>query len=498
MAQRIQIDIVAADKFSATASKVKKATEGIRRSTAKLSSGMERVTRRFTRFGNAAKRFGKGFSLRVGAPIAVAGGLAVKSFATMEESLANVKQGLDNVVGGTKLTVAGIKEIAKNIQRTTKVSDIQALSIENTLLNFKNVGQFSQKQLAIATKAVINFAQVSGRGLITAATNLGIAFADPVKQIGFMTSRGFTLDKSVQSLIKRLVEMKRPLDALKVGTNALGKSFVGAAEAAGTTFAGKLIVLKNTFNASLRPFGKIIAEILTPFLDSFTKFLRNLEKTKPEMARLVAAIGGIAVLLGPVILGLGGFSVQFAVLAAVVTRAEIAMIAFSAVPVVVAILVIIAALVLLVQHWDEIKPAVMNVVNLFRKGGQFSGVMGEFIFQLKQAVRLIDILVDGLKFLFRTAKSVGGGLGDIFPVIGGKSPQQLLKEMELRRSGGATPTVGFKGISAIGLGAGVISGGGLLGTIQLNIVDRGKNVQSVSTRATSKVQFDTGHNQPGI
>ena len=171
-----------------------------------------------------------------------------------------------------------------------------------------------------------------------------------------------------------------------------------------------------------------------------------------------------------------------------------------AVPILVFIGILIAAVVLLVQHWDTIKPAVMNTVNLFRKGGVFSGAMDVVIFQLKQAVRLIDKMVDGLKFLFRTAKSVGAGLGEaeagIVQALGGgaKSSQQLFRENELRR---AAPFKNLSGINAASIGAGAIAGGGLLGTIEVNFRDRNNDIQSVRTRSIG-AKLDTGRNQPSI
>jgi len=166
-----------------------------------------------------------------------------------------------------------INDMADALAHTTTFSDDTIQSAENMLLTFTNI----KGTLPDATKTVLDMSQALGQDTKSSAIQLGKALNDPLTGITALQRVGVTFDAQQKALIKTYMQHGDVASAQGIILKELQKEFGGSAEAAGTTFAGKLQILNNTFDQVKEKIGLAILPLLTQLL------------TKAEP--LIAAIG---------------------------------------------------------------------------------------------------------------------------------------------------------------------------------------------------------------
>jgi hypothetical protein len=457
MAQNIQVNIIAKDKFTNIARNIRTATDRMGKSVKKLSSKFKNLSKSAAAFGKKAGALGKTLSLRVTAPITAGFALAIKSFSDGELATEKLKTAFGRLRGEIGVSLKKSEEFARTIQNTTTLNEDQIKGLQTTILGFDNVGKITQARFEDLTKFILNFAEVSGRGLITAGTNLGIAFANPEKALSFFETRGVSLGKKLPIVIKALIATGQTTAALTLLSKRAAKAFEGAAEAAGKTFAGRVIILKNAFLDMLKPIGRLTTEFLTPLIIRLTDLFRRLQKVNPKILAISALILSLVAAIAPVLIGIAILIKGLQLLGPAFALVRIAMIAMMTTPLGAAVAGITILIVALIFNLEKVERVVTNVAASFRK----------------KFAPAIDFASRGIEKVFNLSSQIGGVFG----------------------KGAPTPT-GPRTITAGAVGLLKTQASKIL--VDVNIRDRNGNVASVRKRATGPVSFDTGLNMAGV
>ena len=127
-----------------------------------FSSQMQNVERRLKTVGKRMTNVGKNLTVGLTAPIGGLGILAVKTFATFEQSMAKVEA----ISGATSHELIALKKSAEDLGASTRfaASDVAGLQLE-----FSKLG-FNPSQILDATEATLALAQASGEDLAQSAT----------------------------------------------------------------------------------------------------------------------------------------------------------------------------------------------------------------------------------------------------------------------------------------------------------------------------------------
>lgn len=229
-------------------------------------SAEDNASRVLAGFGHTTHALAKGLIIGVAAASAATAAFAatsVKAFTESQDAIAQTNATLKSTGGIAGITSDQVGELASSLQRVTKFSDEQIRSGENLLLTFTKIGKDIFPQ---ATEVMLDMSQALGQDVKSSAIQLGKALQDPILGVTALRRVGVNFNEEAQKTIKNLVDTGRAAEAQKFILKELQTEFGGSARAAGQTFAGQLIILKNQFNDLQETVGLFIVNAITPLI----------------------------------------------------------------------------------------------------------------------------------------------------------------------------------------------------------------------------------------
>jgi phage-related protein len=192
---------------------------------------------------------------------------SIEDAAEAEANLTQLETVIKSTGGAAGVTAESVTNMAASLQKVTKFSDDAIIAGDNMLLTFTNIGKDVFPQ---ATETMLDMAQSLGMDATSAAIQLGKALNDPTDGVSKLTRVGVTFTDEQKNLIKSLQETGDVAGAQKVMLQELQREFGGSAKAAGTTFAGKLEILKNAFGEVKESIGGALMPVLTNLMTWFS------------------------------------------------------------------------------------------------------------------------------------------------------------------------------------------------------------------------------------
>ena len=173
-----------------------------------FSDSSQNLSRELTKVGKQMKSVGKDMSTYITAPLAIMGGLAVKTFADFEQSMAKVKA----ISGATGAEFQNLNKLAKDLGISTRFS---ASEVSDLMLNYSKLG-FSSSEIEKITGATLNLALATGEDLAKSAEVAGGAL------------RGFGLDASQMDRVVNTMAAGFSMSGLDLDKFQLGMGKVSA------------------------------------------------------------------------------------------------------------------------------------------------------------------------------------------------------------------------------------------------------------------------------
>ena len=247
---------------------------------------------------------GKSLSLKLTAPLAALGTMALMNADTQAKAEAKVATALKATGNQVGYNLDQLKAYASELQRKTIFGDETILNdVTTRLLAFTNITGENFKR---TQQAVLDMSTALEMDLGSAATMLGKAMDDPIGKINSLSRAGVNFTDDQKALVKQLVETGDTAKAQTVILDALEQKFGGQAEAAAKVGMGALKQLKNSWGDFLEQIG----QTMTPFINKIAAFLQRivslLQGMSPTMQKVIVVIGGVAAALGPVLVGISG------------------------------------------------------------------------------------------------------------------------------------------------------------------------------------------------
>ena len=325
-----------------------------------LLKALSKADSKLQKFGQKAKAVGKSMTTYVTAPIAIAGGFAIKMASDFEESLNKV----DVAFGKSN------KEI-KTFAETSKVSfGIAEGSALDMAAMFGDMGTsmgLTQKDAAGMSKSLVGLAgdlsSFKNIQVDVATTALAAIFTgetESLKKLGIVMTEAnlkhFALSQGIQKNIKNMSQAEK---------TQLRYAFIMANT---TNAQGDFIRTQDGAANQMRIFGEGVKELTTEFgqllLPAFTKIVTAANKIIDKFIALdsttkktILIVAGLAAAIGPVLLALG----------TLITLAPALGTAFTVMtgPVGAVVAALAAVAYVIVNNWKPIKKAVNQVINYF-------------------------------------------------------------------------------------------------------------------------------------
>jgi len=371
-----------------------------------ISAGLKTASDNVAGFGKKVEDLKPAFEdmAKVGAIGFAAVGAAIytsiDAYNDQEAAVAQLGAVLKSTGGQAGITAQAALDLSSALQKTTTYADETILGGENLLLTFTNIGKDVFPQ---ATQTMLDMSAALGQDLKSSAVQLGKALNDPVVGITALQRVGVSFTQSQKDMIQSMVDAGKTEEAQKLILAELTKEFGGSAAAAAGTFAGKVEQLKNSLNDMQESVGGALISILTdmakkiqPIVEAMVNWVNEHPKLTAAILLITAGIFGlIAVIgtLGLLLVGLVGFFTSVGTIAAAV-GGVLGLISLPMLAIVAAIALVIAAGVLLYQHWAQVSAFATEVWN---------GIVATITGAMNAVVSFLSAVWETIEQIFFTA-----------------------------------------------------------------------------------------------
>ncbi len=290
--------------------------------------------------------------------------------------------------GAAGMSAQAVGDLATKLSNVTPFDDEVIQSTENMLLTFKNI---SSKTFPAASEAALDMAQKFKIGPEQAAVQLGKALNDPVQGISALNRVGVTFTDAQKKQVAAMVKAGDTAGAQKIILGELKSEMGGVARAAGETTAGKMAIFNTKIGNVKEAIGGALLPALSGALDAGMKladgvqnllgkvgdFASWLQAHQPVLDILKVVLAGLAIgaaifvatTIPPLLVAFGAWAVSAGAAALATLAAAAPFIAVG-----LAIAGVIAIIVLLVSHGDQVKAFLGGIKDAVL--GFLGGVLG--------------------------------------------------------------------------------------------------------------------------
>lgn len=324
----------------------------------KASAQLKQVSGSFENAAATAKKVGAGMTVAGGA-ITAFGAASVKAFQEQESAEARLAQIAGQVTGSTQEQIDGFKQLASELQSVGVVGDEVLIAGQSQIASFtKSSEVVAELSDDIADLAVAQYgANVSQDQAIQTANLLGKAMSG---QLGALTRAGILVGDDLK---KAFEEANTEEERAAVLSQIVQDNYGGLNAAARETSEGGMQALKNSFGDLMETMGEVISNALIPIVEHIEPIIAQIQTWADENPQLfqtivtiVAALGALMLVLGPILVILPTLIAGFSAAATVIG------LLFSPITLIVlAIGGLIAAIVFLIANWEAVKQKVTEV-----------------------------------------------------------------------------------------------------------------------------------------
>lgn len=210
-----------------------------------------------------------------------------------QQVTAQMDAALKSTKGSSGQTAESMEALAEKLSKTTTFSKDTTLAAETLALRFGNIGGTIFPQVIVQSQ---NLSARMGIDLNSALKIVGKATDDPAKGMALLAKYTGQLPAAVQASIKALEAHGKTSQAQALLLSALAGKFGDAATAAGSTFAGKLDILKNSFEELKIKIGTAIIPILSSLLTNIEPVVTQVGIFVPKLIDFGEAVASNGVL----------------------------------------------------------------------------------------------------------------------------------------------------------------------------------------------------------
>lgn len=241
---------------------------------------------------------------------------AVSAFKEQQRVVDQTNRVLESTAFAAGLTAKEINTMARELQKTTGVSDEVTQSAQNILLTFTNLKKDifpGVTKVALDMTAALNGGVITQESLRMQAIQLGKALNDPRDGLSALRRVGVSFDEQQKEQIKTMQAAGDVAGAQAIMLAELQKEFGGSSENLNT-----LVGAQRASEAAFGDMMEIIGAAFLPIMTSVAKMIKDVSEAMqewlPSIKDLIVpvtifvgtltgllAVGGAIVVLGPVV-----------------------------------------------------------------------------------------------------------------------------------------------------------------------------------------------------
>jgi hypothetical protein len=269
-----------------------------------LDAALSRADKKLKEFGDRAKEIGKNLSISLTAPLAIAGGAAVKMASDYEESLNKVSVAF-------KDSSSEVKAFAKTTLKSFGIAEGTALDMSALFGDMATSMGLSTKEAAVMSKSLVglagdmaSFKNMNIEEVTTALNSVFTGETESLKRLGIVMTeanvKAFALSKGITAKYEAMSQgekvMLRYQYVMNSTKNAQG-DFARTSEGS----ANQMRIFEESMKELGVLFGQVVLPTVTKMITALNEMLNYFRELSPEAKTFVVALAGIAAATGPML-----------------------------------------------------------------------------------------------------------------------------------------------------------------------------------------------------
>ena len=254
-------------KFKGNDKDYQKKIKGIIHSTEKMAGRIKSVM-----------KIASGALLGLGA----AAGKALTAFREQDKVERQLTASIEANRAGNQKLQKSIIATANALQKTTTQGDETTIALANMLLPFNNI---ADETIPRAIVAITDFAAATGKDAKAAVQSIAVALDDPTSKLSTLERQVGKFNEVTREQIILLAKSGDKQGAQALILDVLEKKYKGQAAAIAEN-SGIIIQVSNEIGDVWEKVGKKVNDILSPILEPFRDWLRELNSTEGAIEKL--------------------------------------------------------------------------------------------------------------------------------------------------------------------------------------------------------------------
>lgn len=269
-----------------------------------LDAALSRADKKLKDFGESAKRIGQTLSVSLTAPLAIAGGAAVKMASDYEESLNKVNVAFKDSAGE-------VRDFAKTTLKSFGIAEGTALDMAALFGDMGTSMGLTTKQAANMSKSMVglagdlaSFKNMDIKEVTTALNGVFTGETESLKRLAIVLTednlKAFALSKGIKAKYEAMTQGEKVMLRYQYVMNATKNSqgdFARTSEGS----ANQMRIFQETMKELGVTFGQVVLPTVTKLIQSANSLLNYFRELSPEAKTFVVALAGIAASAGPLL-----------------------------------------------------------------------------------------------------------------------------------------------------------------------------------------------------
>jgi len=272
--------------------------------TKELDAALARADKSLTNLGKRMKDIGQTMSVRLTAPLLLAGGAAIKMASDFNESLNKVDVAFKNSSGE-------VKAFAKTSLKQFGIAEGSALDMAALFGDMSTSMGLTTSQAAKMSTALVglagdmaSFKNMNIEEVTTALNGIFTGETESLKRLGIVMTEAnvktYLLSQGIKTQYEQMSQAEKTLARYNY-VLSVTKNSQGDFARTGGGAANQMRV----FNESLKELGVLFGQTVLPTFTEIVKSLNNvlssIKDLSPETKKLIFAFGGLTALAGPLL-----------------------------------------------------------------------------------------------------------------------------------------------------------------------------------------------------
>lgn len=272
--------------------------------TKELDAALSKADKNLQQWGKRLKDVGQSLTLRLTAPLALAGGAAIKMASDFNESLNKV----DVAFKGSSQSV---KDFAKTSLKQFGIAQGSALDMAALFGDMGTSMGLTTAQAAKMSTSLVglagdmaSFKNMNIEEVTTALNGIFTGETESLKRLGIVMTEAniktFALSQGIKKQYEEMSQAEKTLLRYQYVLNVTKNSQGDYARTAGGA-ANQMREFNNTVKELGVSFGQVLLPIFTSVVKSLNSVLQSINNLSPATKTLVLALGGLTALAGPLL-----------------------------------------------------------------------------------------------------------------------------------------------------------------------------------------------------